>query len=586
MKHLAYVANLMRFAFRNNPLLHLSIFVSLVSAAIELVAMSSLLPLFQLVSGGPPSTKSLIARMISGLGFAVTAEALMWAFIVLFGLRIATQIAGQSLATYLGKRVMAQLCSGAFTQIVHKLSIREVNEKSIGFYISLAGDESFRASMLVLSLTQFVSVGALALLYFAAIAVYSKTAAGFVMIFLTSCLFAMLRVLKLSHNLGRRQTEGSRRAGTLFLDALNNIKTVRAFSAEQYVVNIHRSLIFGYAKVLFWVDEVSLLMKLIPVLLLLALCGLWLAWGGQHVQESGVAFVVTMIVYLMRFFPVVGQGVTLLMRVASDARTGRDVTEILELERPSSVASGGASLDRIEQVHLRDVSFAYDVEGSGTKAVLNEVNLRFERGRSYALVGKSGTGKSTLVDILLKFYRPTSGDVYLNGVALGDVADTEIRRRMILVSQEAAIFDDTVRNNIRMGIEADEPAVEAACRKACVHEVIETLEQGYNTRLQYRGGNLSGGQRQRIAIARALLRKPDVLILDEGTSALDKITQARVVDNILADYTDRIVILVTHDPQVMQRVDEVIDLEVLNVAVREVANAGTGQGRSGMGQRS
>jgi ABC-type multidrug transport system fused ATPase/permease subunit len=207
MKHLTYVLNLIKFAFRANPLLYVSIAVSLVSVVIELLAMSSLLPLFQLISGTATLKTSLVARAISTMGLVVSAQAFLWAFIILFAARIVTQIIGQSLATYLGKRVMAQLCSGAFDQIIHRLSIREVNQKSIGFYISMAGEETFRASLLILSLTQFISVAALSILYFAAIAKYSPTAAAYVFAFLLVCLVAMISVVKLSHRLGARQTD-------------------------------------------------------------------------------------------------------------------------------------------------------------------------------------------------------------------------------------------------------------------------------------------------------------------------------------------------------------------------------------------
>jgi ABC-type multidrug transport system fused ATPase/permease subunit len=574
VKHLRYVLNLTSFAFRANPLLYVSVGVSLFSAAIELLAMSSLLPLFELVSGAPPSRKTIVARGISLVGLPVSAQTLLWAFIILFASRILTQIIGQSIATFLGKRVMAQLCSGAFDQIIHRLSIREVNEKSIGFYISLAGDESFRASTLVLSLTQFISIAALAILYFSAIALYSPTAAGLVLVFLVCCLVAMIRVVRLSHRLGTRSTTESRKAGTLFLDALNNLKAVRAFSAEGYVVAMHRTLIFGYAKVLFWVDEVSMLTRLIPVLLLFALFGIWLACSGQNIQAVGIAFVVTMVVYLMRFFPVVGQGVTLLMRIAADAKTGGDVTAILQTKaNPQNVALG--VLGRIERVDLRQLCFSYN-DNADKRPVLYDVNLVLERGKSYAVAGRSGVGKSTLVDILLKFYQPTSGQLCLNGIPISNVADSELRKRVILVSQEAAIFDDTVKNNICMGLDAELPAVQAVCQTACIDDFIQAMDHGYATRLQYRGANLSGGQRQRIAIARALLRKADLLILDEGTSALDKATQVRVVENILREYSDRIVVFVTHDPAVMGRVDEVIDLEKVNASALPLGHsAGT-----------
>ena len=196
--------------------------------------------------------------------------------------------------------------------------------------------------------------------------------------------------------------------------------------------------------------------------------------------------------------------------------------------------------------------------------MLFNINLTLERGRSYAVVGRSGVGKSTLVDILLKFYQPTCGHLSMNGLPVSEVADSEVRRRVILVGQDSAIFDDTVKNNICLGLNADLPTVRAACQTACIDEFIEAMEDGYATRLQYRGANLSGGQRQRIAIARALLRNPDLLILDEGTSALDKATQVRVIEKILREYSDRIVVFVTHDPAVIARVDDVIDLETVN----------------------
>lgn len=565
MKQWKYVSNLTRFAFGANPLLYLSIAISLFSVAIELLAMSSLLPLFQLVSGGMPAKDGIIASALSMLGFSISAEALLWTFLILFSVRIATQLAGQSLSVHLGKRVMAQLCSGAFERIINDFSIRKINEKSMGFYISLAGDESFRASNLVISLAQFASTVVLALLYFVAIAKYSPITAGLILIFSLCSLVILYRVTKISHRLGGRQMEESRGAGTLFLDALNNIKAVRSFSAENYVVKIHRAMMFSYAKTLFWVDEISLLIRLVPVLLILLVFGIWLALRAQSLQTVGIAYIVTMIVYLMRFFPTVGQGIALLMRIASDTRSGKDVTSILgpHGEHRETVIS---EIGVVGNIELKDVHFSFNK--SDKKSILKGVNLEFESGKSYALAGKSGVGKSTLIDILLKFYPPTSGEVYLNNVSISELSESMIRKKIVLVSQEAAIFDDTVINNVRLGMDASIDEVHAACRGAEIHEVIEGMEDGYDTRLQYQGKNLSGGQRQRIAIARALLRNPDVLIFDESTSALDKATQEKVVENILREYADRIVIFVTHDPHVMERVDQVIDLGRVNAALQ------------------
>lgn len=564
LKHLEYVLNLMKFAFKANPLLYFSIAISLASVVIELLAMSALLPLFTLVAGGVPAADEIIVAVLTYMSIAVNANSLLWVFIALFSLRIVTQILGQSLSIYLGKRMMAQLGTRAFEQIITNQQIRDISKNSIGYYISLAGDESFRASTLLISLTQFVSTSALSILYFLAIARYSPNTAGLLAFLMLSSLWIFYKVAKFSHRLGWRQTEQSRITGSVFLDALNNIKTVRAFSAEKYVVGIHRPLMFGYTKILFLVEEISLLTKLIPVLSLLILFSVWMAWNEKSVESVGIAFIVTMIVYLMRFFPTVGQGVTMLMRIASDAKSGRDVTAILDTE-PDNCANTAESLGKIRHMTLQDVNFAYD--SAGDKKILNGINLTFESGKSYALTGKSGVGKSTLVDILLKFYLPTSGQLCINNEPISNIANAEVRKKIILVSQEAAIFDDTVNNNVCFGMQAAQSEIQIACELACIHDDIAAMPEGYNSRLHYQGRNLSGGQRQRIGLARALLRKPEILILDESTSALDKTTQERVIENILREYSKKIVIIVTHDPHIMEQVDEVVNLETINTGV-------------------
>lgn len=562
MRQLAYVVSLTRFAFRANPLLYVSVAVSLLSVVIELLAMSSLLPLIRAASGQTIPANGMIVRFLAQLGYEATAHALLMAFLVLFTVRISTQIAAQSLSMFLSRRVLAQLSSSAFQYVVRQLGIKEINDKNIGFYIGIAGEESNRASNLLMALTQFVSTAFLALLYFWAISRFSPVAGGLILLFSAVSVFALYRVARVSHRLGGKITELSRKANSIFLDALNNLKTVRVFSAETYVADIQQSLIFRYANTQFMIELVAMLTRMLPVLALLLVC-IALATGSETVDRTNLAFVVTLIAYLMRFFPTVGQGVTLLIRIAGDAKSGQDVTALIG--RPADWQRAPArDLSGIHDISLRDVGFTYG-EASSEK-VLHDVNLKFEKGKTYALVGPSGIGKSTLVDLLLKFYLPTEGQLCLNDVPVADVPESAIRKEILLISQEAALFDDTVANNVRLGKDATLADVQAACRAAQIDDVIESMPQGYDTRIQYQGKNLSGGQRQRLAIARALLREPDVLILDESTSALDKVTQEKVVSNILREYAGKIVVFITHDPYVMERVDEVIDLGQLNRA--------------------
>jgi ABC-type bacteriocin/lantibiotic exporter with double-glycine peptidase domain len=208
------------------------------------------------------------------------------------------------------------------------------------------------------------------------------------------------------------------------------------------------------------------------------------------------------------------------------------------------------------------VGFSYEHD----KEVLRGVRMRLERSNSYALVGLSGSGKSTLLDLLLGFYAIDQGRLLINDVPIERISYVELRSKVMLLSQDSAIFNDTVANNLRFGRDAAPEEIDRACRIACIDDFIATLPQGYATRLSYRGSNLSGGQKQRIGIARAVLRRPDLLLLDESTSALDANTRARVVENLLEEFRDRIVLFVTHDAFVMSRVNHVIDMGAINHA--------------------
>lgn len=561
MKNFNYLSNLLSFAFRLNPLLYLSVFLSIFSVAIELLAFSTLLPLLELASQKNISYDGVIIRLLSTLGFNIDERTLLGVFTVLLFTRVITQLIAQSLSTYLGRLVMSQLASRAFEKVMRTLSLQEIGEKSIGYFTSLAGNESYRASTLVISITQFIGIAFLSIFYFIAIAQYSLKISVFILAFLMLTFFTLIGVFKASHRLGSVQVEQSRAAGSVFINSLNNLKAVRALTGESYVVGRYRSMIFKYAKTLFLIDEMSLLSRLVPILILLVSFGAFLFWSDATTNNLSVPFVVTLIAYLLRFFPTVGQGLNLLMKIVSEAKIGQDVTEIIarniHSDRPMESLKSN-----IETVRFEKVFFQY--EQSNKVPVLSNLSLSFSKGNSYAIYGESGLGKSTLIDLLLKFYGYSSGDVYLNDRPINNIQDDELRKKIILVSQEAAIFDDTVINNICLGEEYSLPEIKQACESACIFDVIQELPEKYETRLHYQGSNLSGGQRQRIAIARALLRDPDVLIFDESTSALDKQTQKEVVHNILNLFSNKIVIFVTHDPEIMKSVDVDINLADLN----------------------
>jgi ABC-type multidrug transport system fused ATPase/permease subunit len=222
----------------------------------------------------------------------------------------------------------------------------------------------------------------------------------------------------------------------------------------------------------------------------------------------------------------------------------------------------GASrgLAKVDAIDAVDLGFRHVPE----KPVLHALALSLVRGRSYALAGLSGSGKSTFLDLLLGFFGPDQGKILINGVAIEQFTQSELRKKILLVAQDTTIFNDTLANNLKMGVEIPENEIERACQIACIDGFVTELPNGYQTLLQYRGSNLSGGQKQRLGIARAVLRRPDVLLLDESTSALDGETRERVLRNLLSEFKDRIILFVTHDPALMAKVDEVLDMTAIN----------------------
>ncbi len=210
-----------------------------------------------------------------------------------------------------------------------------------------------------------------------------------------------------------------------------------------------------------------------------------------------------------------------------------------------------------ESIRFEDVSFAY-VPG---EPVLEHVDFEVRAGEIVALVGPSGSGKSTLVDLVGRFYDPTAGRITIDGVDLRDYSIGTLRSAFGIVSQETVLFHDTVRANIAYGLtDMSQEAIEQAARAANAHEFIVQLPQGYDTILGERGTRLSGGQRQRIAIARAMLRDPDILIFDEATSALDSESERLVQQAIEELFEGRTVFLIAHRLSTIRNADQILVL--------------------------
>lgn len=215
------------------------------------------------------------------------------------------------------------------------------------------------------------------------------------------------------------------------------------------------------------------------------------------------------------------------------------------------------------EIEFRNVSFGYTPEAAeGEKLVISDLNLKIEAGRTLALVGPSGGGKTTLCNLIPRFYNVTSGQIFLDGKDIMDIKIPSLRKNIGMVSQSVFLFDGTIGENIAYGApdSTEEEIIEAA-KKANIHDFVMTLENGYDTQVGERGVKLSGGQRQRISIARVFLSNPKLLILDEATSALDNATEMQIQASLEELSRGRTVIVVAHRLSTVKNADEIVVID-------------------------
>jgi ATP-binding cassette subfamily B protein len=349
-----------------------------------------------------------------------------------------------------------------------------------------------------------------------------------------------------AQRLSREAMEGAAQLSAHLVEDVAGVETVKAFGAERARAEEGEARLVGLLQNLFSLQKLGISMNTLGMFVT-TLAGIIILWYGGYRVITGALTVGQ----LMFFYTLSGYLLGPLERLASlnlklqDALIAVDrLYQILDIEVE---AHGNTKKSRFDRVHkgleLQEVCFRYGCRSN----VLEKINLRIPAGQTVAILGESGSGKSTLLKLLMSFYEPTEGRVLIDGVDMRDFELESLRARMGLVAQDPFIFNGTIRDNIALGKPgATQEEVIEATRAAGLEEFITNLPERYETLIGERGANLSGGQRQRLAIARALLRKPEILIFDEATSHLDSATEWAIQESLKTVLAGKTVVLVAH----------------------------------------
>jgi subfamily B ATP-binding cassette protein MsbA len=349
---------------------------------------------------------------------------------------------------------------------------------------------------------------------------------------------------------------------SLLQETISGIRVVKAFAMERFEIEKFRRKLKEYFRTMLRLTRIQKLSGPVNETVITVICVLILWYGGHQVLTSGSLEPEYFIAFLVVLFSLI-QPVKVLNRTYGNIQVGigaaKRIFQVLDTPPQVRETETASDLKGFQHsISFINVSFRYD----GSDMILHDINLTVRRNEIIALAGPSGGGKSTLVDLLARFYDPTEGRIEIDGHDLKEVKLDTLRHLMGIVTQETILFNESVRKNIAYGLQdiPDERIIEAA-KAAHAHGFIVSLPKGYETKIGDRGVRLSGGERQRLAIARAILKDPNILIFDEATSSLDTESEYHVqqaIENLMANRTS---FVIAHRLSTIRNADRIIVID-------------------------
>ncbi|MEB3233453.1 MAG: ABC transporter ATP-binding protein [Leptolyngbyaceae bacterium] len=461
------------------------------------------------------------------------------------------------LSAWLKCRVSHQLRSRVFHQLL-TVSHSYLGTQDSGKLMNTLGGETWRTGEAIATLISLITTFCTTVVYTAILLLISPKLAVLIGVVMGTISLAIRRVTRRIDHLGKRVVESNANLGLRMYEGLVGMKTIRAFGQEPYEQQQFDRSSQQVQRSLLHLDmlstTVSPLYEVFSALLVLTI----LVIAVQN-DRTVLPTLLTFLFMLYRLQPQMQLFDSYRTKLQSLAGSVEDVLGFLDCQDKTYIHSGTQPFHALQQsIDLKSVSFHY---ADDQDPALDQVSLTIPAGKITALVGPSGAGKSTLIHLVCRFYDPSKGEVQVDGRSLPSLDLVQWRQHIAIVSQDIHVFNTTIAGNIAYGqMEASRDDIIAAAQQAHIHDFIQTLPQGYDTSVGDRGTRLSGGQRQRLALARAIVRNPDILILDEATNALDSISEHLIQEALDLFSRDRTVIVIAHRLSTVYSADQIVVL--------------------------
>ena len=471
-------------------------------------------------------------------------------------------IASAAFGTTAAQKMGNDLRKDAFAKVMH-MSFQQTDKFTTGSLVTrLTNDITAIQEFVSMSLRMFVRTG---MQFIGGIAVILTLNVNFGMVLVISLpvqLIAVAIIMKKAAPLfGIVQTKLDK-VNSVVQENVSGARVVKAFTREEYEINRFdnantdlMSTNLKVQKLLATLNPILMIIMNASVIAIIMIGGFQV--DAKAMQVGDVMAAVTYITQILMSVMMVGM---MFQQVSRATASMKRVNEVLSTDPVISDGNKNADGDNSGTVELKNVSFAYP--GSSGKPVLSGIDLKAEKGQMIAILGSTGCGKTSLVNLIPRFYDATEGEVLVDGVNVKDYDVDTLRSKVGVVLQKSELFSGTVAENIRLGCEtATDEEVKTAAEIAQAEEFISGFNDGYDTMISEKGASLSGGQKQRMAIARAIIKKPEILIFDDSTSALDLSTEAKLHSALRESLIGVTVIMIAQRIASVMRADKIAVLE-------------------------